>query len=158
MDRRQFVKAGSSMMLASVAATALAADDMSGHEHHQQGAKGAYGGEGGAKKYSTLVEATAACVKAGEVCLEHCLSLLRTGDTSMARCSTTVSAMLPLCRAGLALAIQDSPRLKELAAVCAKTCRDCEAACKEHATHHEACRWCMESCQKCAAECEKVAA
>ena len=157
MDRRQFVKAGTSAMLASVAATALAADEMSGHEHHHD-AKGAYGGEGGAKKYSALVEAAASCVKTGEICLEHCLALLRTGDTSMARCSTTVSAMLPLCRAGLVLAVQDSAHLKALAAVCARTCRDCEAACKEHASHHEACRWCMESCQRCAQECEKIAA
>jgi Cys-rich four helix bundle protein (predicted Tat secretion target) len=157
MDRRQFVRAGTSVMLASVAARALAEDETTGHEHHHE-AKESYWGEGGARKYAALVEAAASCARTGEICLEHCLALLRTGNTSMARCSTTVSAMLPLCRAGLALAVQGSAHLKALAAVCARTCRDCEAACKEHASHHEACRWCMESCQRCAQECEKVAA
>ena len=158
MERREFMKAGTSVLLAGVAGAAVAADEMSGHEHHHHEAMAASGDAMGATKYAALVDAAAGCVKAGEVCLEHCLALLRTGDTSMARCSSTVSAMLPLCRASLALAIQDSAHLKALAAVCARTCRDCEAACKEHASHHEACRRCMESCQRCAQECEKFAA
>jgi hypothetical protein len=76
----------------------------------------------------------------------------------MARCSKAVSVMLPMCRAGMALAIQDSAHLKALAAICADTCRECQAACKEHAEHHEACNWCMETCETCAAECARVAA
>jgi len=158
MDRREFVKVGTSVLMAGAASAALAADEMSGHEHHHHEAMGASDDAGGATKYAALVDAAAGCLKAGEVCLEHCLALLRTGDTSMARCSRTVSAMIPLCRAALSLAVQDSAHLKALAAVCARTCCDCEAACKEHASHHEACRRCMESCQQCAPECEKVAA
>jgi len=96
MDRRDFVKAGTSVLLASVAGAALAADEMSGHEHHHHEAMPATGDAVGATKFAALVDAAAGCVKAGEVCLEHCLALLRTGDTSMARCSITVSAMLPL--------------------------------------------------------------
>jgi Cys-rich four helix bundle protein (predicted Tat secretion target) len=65
--------------------------------------------------------------------------------------------MLPLCQALSELAVQRSGHLKGLAAVCAKACRECEAACKKHANHHAECKACMESCQKCAAECEKLA-
>jgi hypothetical protein len=76
----------------------------------------------------------------------------------MAKCSETVSAMLAMCRTLEALAIQGAPYLKAHAALCGKVCRDCEAACKVHASHHEACKRCMETCQRCAAACEKYAA
>ena len=70
----------------------------------------------------------------------------------------TIAAMLPMCRALEAFAIQGSPHLAELARTCGKVCRDCEAACKVHAAHHEACKNCMEACTRCAAACEKYSA
>ena len=105
-----------------------------------------------------LIDAARGCMAAGTACLNHCIKLLATGDKSMVECTGTVRQMLPLCTAIAELAQQNAPRLKELAAVCAKACRDCEAACKKHANHHAECKACMESCQKCAAECEKAAA
>jgi len=107
---------------------------------------------------TALYAAALDCVKVGEECLDHCIRLLSTGDKSMAECAGTVRAMLPLCGAIVELTRLNSRHLKELAAVCAKACRDCEAACKKHANHHAECKACMESCQKCATECEKAAA
>lgn len=105
-----------------------------------------------------LVDSALACLRAGEICLQHCVKSLSTGDKSMAECAGTVRAMLPLCEALSKLALQNSTHLKALAAVCAKACRDCEAACKKHAHHHVECKGCYESCTKCATECEKFAA
>lgn len=106
----------------------------------------------------TLLAAALDCIKAGETCLDHCIRTLSTGDKSMAECAGTVRAMLPMCHALADLTRLNSSHVKALAAVCAKVCRDCEAACKKHQNHHAECKACMESCQKCAAECEKVAA
>ena len=105
-----------------------------------------------------LYEAARECLRAGDLCLDHCVRTLSTGDKSMAECAGTVRAMLPSCGAIAELALLKSEHLKEFAAVCAKICRDCEAACKKHAHHHAECKACMESCQKCAGECEKAAA
>lgn len=105
-----------------------------------------------------LLAAALDCLKAGETCLDHCIRTLSTGDKSMAECAGTVRAMLPMCRALADLTRLNSSHVKALAAVCAKVCRDCEAACKKHQNHHAECKACMESCQKCATECEKVAA
>ena len=152
MDRRQFIVAGASTIAVAAAARA-AAEEESHAMHHKQAA-----GRQAWVTNAPVVEAAADCGRAGRICLQHCLEALRAGDMSMARCSESVSVMLPMCAAAEALAIQGSPHLKALAAVCVKTCRDCEAACKEHAMHHEACKRCMEACQHCAAACEKAAA
>jgi len=156
MDRRDFiVAAGASTIAVAAGRAALAADN----PHAMHGAASSTGP--GAAPWLTnaaVVEAAADCGRAGRICLQHCLQMLRSGDSSMNRCSETVSAMLPMCQAAEALAIQGSPHLKALAAVCAKACRDCEAACKEHAGHHEPCKRCMETCQHCAGICEKIAA
>ncbi len=103
-----------------------------------------------------LYEAALDCARVGTECLDHCIRSLSTGDKMMAECAATVRAMLPLCDALASLALQDSTHLKALAAVCAKACRDCEAACKKHAGHHAECKACMESCKRCAAACEKA--
>ena len=105
-----------------------------------------------------VLAAALECQRAGEACLDHCVRTLSTGDKSMAECAGTVRAMLPMCRALAELTRLNSPHLKAFAAVCAKVCRDCEAACKKHQNHHAECKACMESCQRCATECEKLAA
>lgn len=107
---------------------------------------------------TAVYEAALDCVRKGEECLDHCIRSLSTGSKMMAECAGTVRAMLPLCEAMVELSRLKSPHLKALAAVCARACRDCEAACKKHANHHAECKACMDSCQKCAAECEKLAA
>lgn len=104
-----------------------------------------------------VYEAALACARTGRECLDHCIRSLSTGDKMMAECAKTTQTMLPLCEAIAQLAMLDSPHLKALAAVCAKACRDCEAACKKHSGHHAECKACMESCAACATACEKLA-
>lgn len=110
----------------------------------------------GIAAHKEIYDAALECVRAGRECLDHCVRSLSTGSTMMAECAATVRAMLPLCDAVSQLAMLDSKHLKALAAVCAKACRDCEAACKKHAGHHAECKACMESCQRCATACEKA--
>jgi len=152
MNRRDFVVAGASTIGLAIAGRSLAEDQAAQHTHTSMGATPPWVAN------ASLIDAAADCGRAGRICLAHCLDSLRAADKSMARCSETVSAMLPMCAAVEALAIQGSPHIKALAAVCAKACRECEEACKVHAMHHEPCKRCMETCQRCGAACEKAAA
>ncbi len=111
-----------------------------------------------ASGHQALVDAAFACIKVGQACQQHCLSLLSKGDTSLAECASTIAAMLPAVEAVAQLAVQGSPRLKAMAAVCAQLCRDCEKACRKHEAHHAICKACADSCAACAAECDKVQA
>jgi Cys-rich four helix bundle protein (predicted Tat secretion target) len=108
------------------------------------------------KNNDALLAAAEACTDAGEECFDHCVNMLSRGDTSMAECFATVRMMLPTCTALEALVRGNSPHLKTFAAACAKICRDCEKACKKHASEHPPCKACMDACAKCAAECEKL--
>jgi Cys-rich four helix bundle protein (predicted Tat secretion target) len=141
MNRREFVVAAGAL---TAAAGSKAAPD---------------GGAGAAASSGAgLVEVASACIQTGELCHAHCLQQFAAGDTSLAQCDRTVTMMLAMCRALVVAAAQGSSRLKEVARVCGQICRDCEAACKPHAGHHEICRRCMEACRTCAAACEKAAA
>jgi len=113
---------------------------------------------GGTPAGTGLVETASACIEAGELCHAHCLRQFAAGDTSLAKCDQSVTMMLAMCRALVVAAAQGSSRLKEVARVCGEVCRDCEAACKPHAGHHDVCRRCMEACRACAAACEKATA
>ena len=108
--------------------------------------------------HAALIDAAFACIKVGQACQQHCLTLLSKGDVSLAECASTIAAMLPSCEALAALAAQGSPRLKALAVVCAQICRDCEKACRKHEQHHAICKACADSCAACAQECDKVPA
>jgi len=141
MNRRDLVLAG----VGAVAVAALRAE-------------GVEPAPAGTPARSPLIDAAFACLQVGEACQQHCLALLGKSDTSLAECATTVAAMLPMCRALAELAVQESPHLKALAAVCARVCRDCEKACRKHESHHAICKQCAESCAVCAAQCEKVQA
>lgn len=110
----------------------------------------------GIAAHKEIYDAALECVRAGTECFDHCIRSLQAGDKMMVECTTTVRAMLPLCRAVAELAMQDSKHLAALATVCAKVCRDCEAVCKKHAGHHAECKACMESCKRCAEACEKA--
>jgi Cys-rich four helix bundle protein (predicted Tat secretion target) len=155
MRRREFIL-GSGAALAAIGATRAVAQT----QDQQQGGGGAptKGTAPGYAKNKELADAAAECVQTGTVCAEHCATLLRSGDKSIAKCSVSVAQLVPMCRALEALAIQDASQLKAHAPTCAKVCRDCEAACKVHASHHESCQRCMESCNRCAQACEKMTA
>jgi Cys-rich four helix bundle protein (predicted Tat secretion target) len=104
-----------------------------------------------------LIASAFACIQVGQACQQHCLTMLSKGDTSLAECAATIAAMLPACEALAELAVQGSPRLKAMAAVCALLCRDCEKACRKHEAH-AICKQCAEACAGCAAQCDKVPA
>jgi len=158
MNRRELLSgfgAAGAAAIAARAALAQTAQDKkqpakqgaaTGHEHHHHT---------GGSKYQALIDSTHACMATGDACINHCLESLGTGDKSLADCARTVEAMLPLVTATGKLAAQDAKRLKELAAVCGKACKDCEAECKKHEQHPE-CKACGEACARCAAECDKV--
>lgn len=104
-----------------------------------------------------LIASAFACIQVGQACQQHCLTMLSKGDTSLAECAATIAAMLPACEALAELAVQGSPRLKAMAAVCALLCRDCEKACRKHDVH-AICKQCGEACAACAAQCDRVPA
>jgi Cys-rich four helix bundle protein (predicted Tat secretion target) len=150
MDRRTAI-AGISAIAAAAISSAQAAEkkDKMDHSHHHHH---------GPAKNQALMDATSACIGAGERCLAHCLVLMGDGDKSMAECARNVNQMLATCRALQSLAAQNSARLKQMAKLAGEACASCEQACKKHADKHQECKDCMESCAACAKECKKAAA
>jgi len=116
-----------------------------GHEHHHAGAAA----------HQALIDAAHECMAAGDACIQHCIDRLSSGDKSLGDCARSVEQMVAMVTAVSKVAAQNAPRLKELAAVCGKACRDCEAECRKH-EQHPPCKRCAEACVKCATECEKV--
>lgn len=112
-------------------------------------------------KRSDLIATASACIASGEACLAHCLRELGNGNKEMAKCGASVGQMLPLVKATLALAAQDSALLPKLAVVCADACKACKEACAEHKGHfghgmHLECKQCMEDCERCEKACRAV--
>ena len=104
-----------------------------------------------------LVDTASDCVSKGQVCLSHCHEMLATGDKSLGACAKSVSELLAVCGALVALAAQGAPSLPKLAAVAFDVCTRCEAECLKHA-QHPPCKDCADACVACAAQCKKVAA
>ena len=130
----------------AVAGGALAQEAKAEHEHKMGGGKN-----------GALIAAAHHCMAAADVCLNHCIDMLAAGDKSLQACARSVEQMRAMIGALATMAAINAPRLKEMAALCAKTCRDCEAECKKHEQHPE-CKACGEACNRCAAECDKTAA
>jgi Cys-rich four helix bundle protein (predicted Tat secretion target) len=107
-------------------------------------------------KHKALIDTASDCIAKGEVCVAHCIELMKGGDTAMADCMKSVSIMMPMCGALVRLAALDASRLKEFAAVCKNVCEDCEAECKKHAEKHAVCKDCMDSCTACIKECKAL--
>ena len=151
MERRDFIKAAGGVAMMGAAGNALAQGaamdhaHMAGmdHEHMHMGAAP-----------DTHVQALALdCVKAGELCLNHCLDSYAMGDLSMAGCARTVDQMLAVCAALAKLASVGSPHLMAMAHVAHRVCADCERECRKHAAEHEVCRACAEACKACGEAC-----
>ena len=155
MNRRQFIS--STAAAATLAAVATAAQ---AHDHHDHAAHGSHAMPAAAanKTYEAVRAAAGHCVAAGQVCLNHCITLLSTGDTSMKDCAVAVNQMLALCGAVQNLAAQNSRLTPSLAKVCVEACKQCAEACKAHVAHHAECKACYESCLNCIKECQKIAA
>jgi Cys-rich four helix bundle protein (predicted Tat secretion target) len=132
--------------------TRAQSNDHSGHMDHG----GHMGAATGPAPHQALIDAATLCINRGEVCLNHCMSLLGTGDTSMKECIRTVTAMLATSAALVRFAASDSPRLKELTKLCNDICDDCEKECRKHEQHHVVCKNCAEACAGAIAEGKKL--
>ncbi len=140
---------GSAVALAALSQAANSADEHGGHMMMQHD---------DAPRYQGVIDAALTCVNRGDVCLNHCLTQLGEGETSLKTCVRTVSEMLPMCATLARFAALDAPRLKELARLCIDVCADCETECRKHQDHHAACRACAESCATCITACKTLLA
>ena len=141
MNRRDVIAAGGALVALSTAARAQVS-----HDHHDAAAA------------TPLFDAASNCVKAGLVCMDHCLQTFAAGDTSLAACAREVDLMLSTCGTLAKLASMRSPYLGAMSKVALTVCQDCETECRKHADKHAACKACGEACAACAAECKKVSA
>ena len=160
MERRTFIGAAAATLALTAAAQLAAApltaadqgdyvllDQNEKHTHaHAHGAAAATG-----KVNEDLLKATAACLAAGRVCLNHCINQLAAGDKTMEACAKAANQMLALCDATNNLAAQNAPLLAAVAKQCAEACKQC-------ADHHAECKACHEACLECADACNKAAA
>ncbi len=103
-----------------------------------------------------IIDASIDCIKKGQACVDHCLELFKTGDTSVAECADAVHEMLAICTALSQFASYQSRHLKSLAKVCIDVCQDCENECRKHAEKHAACKACANACANCIEECQKI--
>lgn len=147
MNRREMLLSSLAVAGTAMMGQAHAAENHKHHHHHQASTLN-----------TALIEVTSDCVQTGQVCLNHCLSLLGQGDKQMASCAQSVNQMLAVCGALQQLAAQESKYLKSQAKIAMDICKECEEECKKHADKHDTCKACMESCETCYKECKKIAA
>jgi len=158
ISRRRILGATVGGGVALLALAGLSRSAQSADEHAEHMMQHGDMHHGDAPRHQPVIDAALACVNRGDVCLDHCITLLGEGDTSLKVCARTVSAMLPMCAALARYAALDAPRLKELARLCIDVCSDCETECRKHQDHHAACRACAESCANCITACKTLIA
>jgi len=134
MNRRDAMISGAALMAMSTSAVA-----QTNHGNHN-----------GVGIANPLFDAASNCVKAGLVCVDHCLQM------SLTACARASDQMFATCGTLAKLASARSPYLPAMAKVALAVCQDCETECRKHAD--PACKACAEACQACAVECQKVAA
>lgn len=161
MDRRSFfaatLAAGAGIAATSLGSRRASADDAKsgdGHAGHDMEHMGQ--DHSALALHQELIDVALKCVNRGDVCVNHCLTSLATGDTSLKDCIRSVSAMLPMCSALAKLAALNSSRLRDVAKVCMDICDDCQKECDKHAEHHAACKACAQSCGECIDACKKL--
>lgn len=142
-NRRELLAGAALAGLALPLAGTAAAAESGHHDHTSHGSHGGHSGP----HHPELTKQALNCVGLGEACVEHCIRVMSTGDTSLTDCLIAVNAMLPLCATLARYAASDAKRLKELAGVCIDVCDDCAVECEKHADHHEECKVCGEACR-----------
>src|SRR5262245_10093118 len=111
----------------------------------------------GEKDFSALAASAEKCVGTGEACLEHCISMLSRGDTSMAGCAKSVREMMLICGPLAKAARQGSKRTAALAKLAIDACNECIEDCKKH-SKHAVCKACLAACEDCIKHCKSAAA
>lgn len=154
MNRREFITTS------GVAAAVLLAHEALAEEKKEAPANPHAGhtGHPGVHPHTALLQATSHCLMVGQMCIQHCMMLLSTGDKSLAECAKSVNDMGSVCTALQQLAAANSPHLPAMAKVALQVCEACEKECLKHAQHHVPCKACADACKLCAAECRKIAA
>lgn len=144
MKRRELLVAAGGIAAAAalgkLEGTALAAEHR--HDNHARNAG--------------VVDTALDCVKTAEACLNHCLDVLATGDTSLANCAKSVTELKIYCTALYQAGLYNSGHLKEIAAISEKVCGECEKECRKH-SKHKTCSDCADACARCIKECRKMA-
>ena len=151
ISRQNFLKGGAGI-IAGAMTLPLMAQDHSGHEnmHHEHMKLSAVN--------VAIANAAADCVTKSELCLSHCIMLVKMKDTSLAECMEKVAQTIAVCQGLGAMASYNSEHLKKYAMACVDVCKSCQKECEKHAKKHEECKDCAESCKKCIDACSKLAA
>jgi len=121
-------------------------------------ARAADGAAAAAEPAPGLAAAAAECVRTGEACLQHCLTLLAGGDKSLGDCAQSVNQMLAICRAVGPILDANGPYVRATAQLCLAVCTDCERVCRQHAGRHAICKTCADACAAAAAAAKPLAA
>ena len=131
--------------LASSTAFSATAQDHSSHQHNTN-------------SNTEIIDAALDCIKTGQACNEHCIELVKSGDTSIADCMDIITESLAMCNALSQMASAQSSHLPELAKLCITVCEECEKECRKHEKKHAACKACADSCNACIKACKKIVA
>lgn len=152
LPRRQLLAGAGAALVAGAfgGITAVgAAEHAHDHGHHHPIMDGAR---------ARVVDHAMHCIKTGQICIQHCIDLFKTGDTSVADCADSVLEMLASCNAMAQLATYNSRHLKDLMRVCIGVCEDCEKECRKHEDKHAECKACADSCADCIKVCQEYLA
>lgn len=142
-SRRNLLKGLLATSAVVAAGPVLAATDHS-HHHHQM-----------SKINKALVNIANECAQHGDECIDHCIELFKSGDTSVAKCAETVNEMIVMCRALAKMGTYQSEQLVAIAKICIDVCQVCADECGKH-TKHAQCKACEQSCLECIEECKKI--
>lgn len=149
MNRRNLIKnamVASAAIGATLSAQAVSASEKK-HDHSSHTKN----------KNDHVIDAALSCLKDGQACVDHCFELLKSGNTSIAKCAETVTEMLVMCDGLAKMASYRSTHLKAFAKVCAAVCEDCKKECEKHADKHAECKKCADSCGDCIDACKNIA-
>lgn len=149
--RRSFMLNSLALVVTATAATnVFSSESAKGDHHHHHGH--------GSKQHKELVESALHCIQTAQYCRDHCIQLIKGGDTTLADCLQSVNDTIPMCETLVQLSTSNNRHLKSFAKVCIRVCRDCEKECEPHKDKHKECEDCMLSCRDCIEHLEKLIA
>ncbi len=134
--------AGLGVLAAAATSSTAWAEGMEGHHHHAA-----------ASQTKDLAKALHHCVATSEVCIDHCLDMFRSGDTTLADCAIIVQETMAFCEAHAKLASYNSTHLKAMNELGIKVCETCEKECRKH-EKHASCKACADACIDCIKACK----
>ena len=131
---------------AATSTTTAWAESMEGHHHHAV-----------ASQTKDLAKALHHCVATSEACIDHCLDMFKSGDTTLAECAAIVQETMAFCEAHAKLASYNSIHLKAMNELGIKVCEVCEKECRKH-KKHALCQECADACIDCIKACKAYTA